>query len=235
MHQAQWHGDHEWVQNARVLANKEGTPFKRPLWAPVSMEHLHVLHGALNLSDPFHAAVWVVATTTFFGCRRLGEITIKNATTFNPLHHVTRATTPTFQALTNGSSSASIRIPWTKTTKHDGALIIITSRSDIFCPVAALRNHLSINCNAPPQPHPSLASAMLITHGHICFRTCFSSLSPRSGSRPQWITFLVIASASVEQLNCFWQAYPLRLSQQQEVGHHLRSFFTGAGWKRSYH
>jgi len=150
MHQAQWHGDHEWVQNARVSANKEGTPFKRPLRAPVSMEHLHVLHGALNLSDPFHAAVWAVATTTFFGCRRLGETTVKNATAFNPLHHVTRATTPTFRALTNGSSSASIRIPWTKTTKHDGALIIITSRSDIFCPVAALRNHLSINCNAPP-------------------------------------------------------------------------------------
>ena len=72
MHQADWHGDHEWVHNARISANKEGTLFKRPLRAPVSIEHLRVLHNALDLSDPLHAAIWAVATVTFFGCRRLG-------------------------------------------------------------------------------------------------------------------------------------------------------------------
>ena len=150
MHQADWHGDHEWVHNARVSANKEGTLFKRPLRAPVSLEHLHILRNTLNLSDPLHAAIWAVATITFFGCHRLGETTVKNASAFSPVYHVTRATAPSFRSLTNGSTSASIRIPWTKTTKHDGALIIITSRSDIFCPTAALHNHLTINCNAMP-------------------------------------------------------------------------------------
>ena len=42
-------------------------------------------------------------------------------------------------SLPDGSSSASICIPWTKTTKQEGASIILTSRPDIFCPVAALR------------------------------------------------------------------------------------------------
>src|SRR6266545_7510767 len=101
------------------------------------MEHLHILYGTLNLSDLFHAAVWAVATTTFFSCHRLdmpmsyhshsifspllGETTIKNATTFNPLHHITQATAPTFRDLANGSSSASIHIPWMKTIKQDSA------------------------------------------------------------------------------------------------------------------
>ena len=139
----------------------------RMAWRPrMGSECPCILHGALNLSDPFHVALWAVATTTFFGCRRLGmpmsyysdsvfspllgKTAVKNATAFNPLYHVTRATAPTFRDLANGSSSASIHIPWTKTTKHDGALIIITSRSHEFCPIAALRNHLNINCNAPP-------------------------------------------------------------------------------------
>ena len=165
MHQADWHGDHEWVHNTRISANKKGTLFRRPLRAPVSLEHLRILRDALDLSDPLHAAIWAVATVTFFSCRRLGmasallivsrshfplgETTVKNALAFNPLHHATRATAPSFRILANGCTSASIRIPWTKTTKHDGALIIVTSRSDIFCPVTALRNHLSVNLEAP--------------------------------------------------------------------------------------
>ena len=72
MHHADWHGDHEWVHNARVSANKEGTLFRQPLRAPVSLEHLRILRDAIDLSDPLHAAIWAVATVTFFGCRRLG-------------------------------------------------------------------------------------------------------------------------------------------------------------------
>ena len=72
MHHAEWHGDHEWVHNARISANKEGTQFKRPPRAPVSLDHLRLLYDALDLSHSFHAAIWAVATITFFGCRRLG-------------------------------------------------------------------------------------------------------------------------------------------------------------------
>ena len=71
IHQAEWYGDHEWVHNARVSANKEGIHFKRPPRAPVSTEHLHTLRNALDLSVSLHAAIWAVATVTFFGCRRL--------------------------------------------------------------------------------------------------------------------------------------------------------------------
>ena len=148
-HNAEWHGDHEWVEKARITSYKEGTAFKSPLRAPVSDDHLIALRQHLDLSLPFHAAVWAVATCTFFGCRRLGETTVKSNSSFDPLYNVTRSTAAAFRLLNNGSQSATIRIPWTKTTKHEGASIILTSRSDQLCPIAALRNHLVVNSNPP--------------------------------------------------------------------------------------
>ncbi len=44
-------------------------------------------------------------------------------------------------------SSASFRIPWSKTTKEAGAAVILTARHDALCPVAALRNHLKVNAS----------------------------------------------------------------------------------------
>ena len=73
---APWFGDDEWVHLARVSANKEGTKHKRSLRAPVSIEHLLALRRALNISTPFHAAVWALALCTFFGCRRLGKLVL---------------------------------------------------------------------------------------------------------------------------------------------------------------
>ena len=54
---APWFGDDKWVQMARISANKEGTCHKRPLRAPVSIEHLLALHRAISLSNHFHAAI----------------------------------------------------------------------------------------------------------------------------------------------------------------------------------
>ena len=88
---APWYGDDKWVQMARISANKEGSSHKRPLRAPVSIEHLLALRKVLNLSDPFHAAIWAVALVTFFACRRLGEITVSSVSSFDPNLHVLRS------------------------------------------------------------------------------------------------------------------------------------------------
>jgi hypothetical protein len=92
MNHAPWYGDDSWVHLARTLANKEGTKHKLALHAPVSIEHLSCLRCALDLSHPFHAAVWAVALTTFFGCRRLGETTLTVAAALDPKYHVLRST-----------------------------------------------------------------------------------------------------------------------------------------------
>lgn len=88
-----WYGDDEWVHLARISANKEGAIHKRPLHAPVSIEHLCALHRAIRLSDPLHAAVWAVALCTFFGCRRLGETTVTTGSAFDEKYHVLRSAT----------------------------------------------------------------------------------------------------------------------------------------------
>jgi len=141
---APWFGDDEWVQLARVSANKEGTKHKRPLRAPVSIEHLLALHRALDLSTPFHAAIWAVALCAFFGCRRLGELTVTTAAAFDERYHVLHSATCaisiyfhaslsehvpsiTFRRLRDGLHSASFHIPWTKTTKEIGASVILTA------------------------------------------------------------------------------------------------------------
>jgi hypothetical protein len=88
---APWYGDDKWVKMARISANKEGSRHKRPLRAPVSIEHLLALHRAIKASDHFHAAVWAVALVTFFGCRRLGETTVSSVSSFDPGLHVLRS------------------------------------------------------------------------------------------------------------------------------------------------
>lgn len=147
---ARWEGDDNWVKMARVSANKEGTQHKRPLRAPVSIEHLLALRRAIDITVPFHAAVWAVALTTFFGCRRLGETTVTTISSFSSQYHVLRSANVTFTTLRDRSRSASFRIPWTKTTREDGASVILTGREDALCPCAALRNHLTVNTDIPP-------------------------------------------------------------------------------------
>lgn len=153
-HDAPWHGTDEWVSLARAAANREGTKFSRKPRPPVTVEHLHALRNALDLSSPFHAAVWATATTTFFGCRRLGETTVKIAKNFNPTFNVTNNVALHFRSTGNSVAGVSFHIPWTKTTFQEGADVTLTARTDALCPVAALLNHNLINARAPP--HTSL-------------------------------------------------------------------------------
>lgn len=146
---APWNGDHRWVKMARISANKEGTAHKKPLCAPVSIEHLLPLRKAINLSDPFHAAVWAVALCTFFGCCRLGELVVTRASAFDTKYNVLRATHIKFQETRGDVRSVHFRVPWTKTTKEEGAAVILTARDDDLCPRRALQNHLNINSNPP--------------------------------------------------------------------------------------
>jgi hypothetical protein len=164
---APWFGDDEWVHLAHTSANKEGTKHKKALRAPVSIEHLAALRRALDLSNPFHAAIWAVALCTFFGCRRLGETTVTTAAAFDPKYHVLRSAlyasplfylylpcsnfrhSVKFSQHRGGSRSASFRIPWTKTTKELGATVVLTARNDTLCPVTALQNHLNVNSSTP--------------------------------------------------------------------------------------
>ncbi|KIJ96624.1 hypothetical protein K443DRAFT_106940, partial [Laccaria amethystina LaAM-08-1] len=136
------------------------TKHKQPLQTPVSIEHLLALCRAIDLSTPFHAAIWALALCTFFGCRRLGELTITTAAAFHEKYNVLRSVMITFCKLQDGSCSANFHTPWKKMTKELGASIILTTYNDILCPVTALKNHLAVNSS---MNHPTSLFAYTTT------------------------------------------------------------------------
>jgi hypothetical protein len=82
-----------------------------------------------------------------------------------------------FCILRDGTHSAHFRVPWTKTTKEEGATVVLTGRNDALCPCRALRNHLDINADIPSSAAlfayrlPSGAHRNMIKHVFINFVT----------------------------------------------------------------
>ncbi|KAJ7577742.1 hypothetical protein C8J56DRAFT_898894 [Mycena floridula] len=153
---ADWHGDDSFIKKvkrgAAKLAPSSSTREQRP---PVTIEHMLALFHTLDFLKHFDCAVWAVATCAFWGCRRLGELTIKSANLFDPSFHVSRSVTICFRNNISPSGvkeSVHFHIPWTKSTREKGADLSITG-DDIICPGKATRQHLTINSECPPNSH----------------------------------------------------------------------------------
>ncbi|KAJ7724438.1 hypothetical protein DFH07DRAFT_1003728 [Mycena maculata] len=116
LNRAPWLGENRWVELARRTANKEGTAFKCDQRGPVTIEHMLALRAALNLNDPFNAAVWSLTTAAFWGYRRLGELTIPSLNKFDPKYHVSRAALHRHITPSPSTSATTIPLPWTKST-----------------------------------------------------------------------------------------------------------------------
>jgi hypothetical protein len=108
------------------------------------------LRATLDLSKPFDAAVWALATAAFWACRRLGELTVPSAMEFDPKFHITRGAAMRIITAHNGISATTLTLPWTKSTRERGALLTLTGRDDELCAQKALANHLQVNADLPP-------------------------------------------------------------------------------------
>ena len=95
-------------------------------------------------------AVWGVALATFWGCCRLGELTVLNLSSIDPTFNVTCSPGPILRTLTDRTHSVDVHVPWTKTTKECGADVVLTACSDDLCPCVAILNHFLVNNNIPP-------------------------------------------------------------------------------------
>lgn len=146
---APWSGDSRFVHLARSTASKEGSSFPRPQRNPITLDHLRSLHSHLNLSDPSHAALWAIATCAFWGCRRLGELTIPSRSSFDPKFHASRLAPYKTNFVSNILTSITFNIPWTKSAKEKGGRVVLTARTDNLCPVAAFLNHLRVRLPFP--------------------------------------------------------------------------------------
>ncbi|KAJ3857521.1 hypothetical protein EV368DRAFT_30071 [Lentinula lateritia] len=147
---AAWHGQEGWLPSLKKAAERKGAVFKRAQRGPIECHHFLALHSHLDLSTPHGASTWAIATTAYWGCRRLGEIIPKSATKVTPEHDIFRSTRVT-RSVVGGRQTISFHLPWTKTTREKGGECFLTEiPGDPLCPVAAVENHLKVNHSPPP-------------------------------------------------------------------------------------
>ena len=174
---APWPADSRLIRFARAGARVSGAHNKRPIRNPISINHMLALFLALKFSIPFHCSIWAVACNAFWGCRRLGELTVKSIAAFNPTYHASRSTHILFSFHPDNSPKAvSFHVPWTKTTKQVGATVTATAQTaalKLFCPFNAMQMHVRANSRIPDnfslfayvddhgQPHHMVKSAFL--------------------------------------------------------------------------
>ncbi|KAI0824854.1 hypothetical protein BC628DRAFT_1321576 [Trametes gibbosa] len=151
---ARWVGGNILIYAKKGAKKLEPPPLaKRP---PVTLEHMHALFARLDLKNTFDAAVFAVACSAFWGCRRLGELVIPSRFGFEAEKYVGAGVDVGVRTLPSGVRYAVFHIPWTKTTKNDGADIILTANTDPTDPVTALMHHRSVN-HALPDDAPMFA------------------------------------------------------------------------------
>ncbi|SJL14075.1 uncharacterized protein ARMOST_17530 [Armillaria ostoyae] len=150
LHGAPWYGGDDFVSLIKSSASKKATGSPRPKRRPVTIEHLIALQSRLNFKDSFDVAVFAVALCAFWGCCRLGELTIPSRNSFDPRLHVAKSTPISFRNHLGGASSAHFHIPWGKMERQEGADLIFTAR-EALCPVKALRAHLTSNKDTPDE------------------------------------------------------------------------------------
>ncbi len=144
LHGAPWYGGDNFVSLIKTSATKKAPASSRPKHHPVSIDHLLTLQAQLNFHNSFNVAVFTVALCAFWGCCRLGELTIPSCNAFDPHLHTSKSVHINYRDHIGSASSATFHIPWGKMEKQDGADLIFMAR-DVLCPVKALKYHLEIN------------------------------------------------------------------------------------------
>ncbi|KAE8217493.1 hypothetical protein CF319_g8429 [Tilletia indica] len=121
-------------------------PEKKPLRAPIQLDDFLAVRSQLDTtSNPLHSATWACALMSFWSACRLGETTCPSTSFFNPARHVTRSAVGPLRLTDDGVLAVGVRLPWTKTTKRDGMIKVLSSQLPPFDPISALFSHLSLN------------------------------------------------------------------------------------------
>ncbi|KAF5381168.1 hypothetical protein D9757_009423 [Collybiopsis confluens] len=149
LHRAPWPAESFCVKYARKAARIEGSHLTRPRRNPITLQHLLALYVALDLTKPFHCAVWAVALLSFWGCRRLGELTVPGISKFDPKFHVSRLPSIDAYFINHDRKKIKFHIPWTKTTFERGADFIASQQPNVLCPCDAFRLHWKANSSVP--------------------------------------------------------------------------------------
>ncbi|KIJ56447.1 hypothetical protein M422DRAFT_150297 [Sphaerobolus stellatus SS14] len=138
----------------RGLANLQGNRLKKPLQPPVTVHMLRYLKQSLDLTFPFDACIWAVATSAFWGMMRFGEVTVKSQKEFDGIKHLKRQDA-FIQKDLNGKDYARLDLPSAKTAKAGEVQSVFFTVEDDICPIEALCNLSRV---IPAGPEDSLFS-----------------------------------------------------------------------------
>jgi hypothetical protein len=121
-----------------------------PLRPPATLDLLRALCDALDPLSSFNHAVLACACVAFWGIFRLGELLPTSRAAFSATLHPT-------QAAWTDCESASLAIPWTKTTQSKGATVTLSPQQSRTCAIRAMRAY--IRGAAAPASSPLFAYA----------------------------------------------------------------------------
>lgn len=146
---AKWNGGK--MLRAACSGASKAQPPKQPKRPPVTIEHLHALRRGLDLTNSLDAAIYGVACTAFWCCRRLEELVIPSPGKFDPIKHMSKSAPFKSASIPGNKSYYVIHAPWSKTTKFAGVDIIATENDDPTSPVQAIAHHMRCNSRVPSQ------------------------------------------------------------------------------------
>ena len=171
-------------------------------------------------------AVWGAALTTFWGCCRLGELTVLNLSSIDPTFNVTCSPGPILCTLTDGTRSVDVHVPWTKTTKECGAMWSSRHTLTTFAHMLPFSIIFWWTITFHLTNHYSPTNYHMIATAHWPSKTFCLSWT-RSGLMLASCTSMAIASALVELLSFFLQVCLQRLWLLLGDGHPLHSSCIG--------
>ncbi|KAF8572979.1 hypothetical protein K439DRAFT_1376880 [Ramaria rubella] len=156
--------DHNHIQwSLHGLERIQAQKCSRPPRPPITLCMLSVLKGNLNLSSPFDACVWAMASCAFWGMMHFGEVSVTTRSAFNPSCNLKRRDAHLDYDMHN-KRYVRLDLPAAKTAKPGQIQsVFLTEQSDL-CPIEAL---ISLSLVVPAGPNEPLFSWRDI-HGDIC-------------------------------------------------------------------
>ncbi|VDB90881.1 unnamed protein product [Peniophora sp. CBMAI 1063] len=123
----------------RGLGKLQKEPRSRPPRPPVTLPMLAAIKRSLDLSSPYDACLWAIATCAFWGMMRFGEATVDARKDYNPKKKLARKHV-FFGHDLDGKPYARLDLPTAKTAKQGEIQKIFLTAQGEYCPLAALQN-----------------------------------------------------------------------------------------------
>jgi hypothetical protein len=155
IHTMPWYGNDKQLEKliagAQKLAPKD---LRKKQRGPHKREELEQLKGGFDLSKPLDAAVYAVATVSFYSLARLGELTVPTEKAYKETPDAfARARDIKRNVNRDGLPTVGITLPRSKTSRPGRAsdILLVAPLHDASgtpiptCPVDALETHLRVN------------------------------------------------------------------------------------------